>query len=300
MKIMWTTSSFSIEDFPENWEVIPNPYRRRLTEDEILQHILEYQPIGIIAGVEPLTEKILKAATNLKVISRCGVGMDSVDLMIAEKQGIKVLNTPQAPVVSVAELALAFIMSLARKLGEIDRSVKNGEWNKAKGYLVSGKTVGIIGCGRIGTHVARVLSAMGCTVLGYDPYLKNHEICRMTDLETIWKEADIISLHVPHTNDTHHLIDKAVLSKLQKDCLLVNTARGGLIDEEALYQTLLREEIAGAALDVFEEEPYNGPLCELKNNILLTAHVASSAREGRALMEQEAMDNLKQALDSLQ
>lgn len=291
-RIMWTTSTFSVQEFPADWEIIPNPCGRRLTEEEMLRYVKEFQPDGLIAGVEPLTEKVLKAAEKMKVISRCGVGLDTVDLQTAESLGIKVFNTPKAPVVSVAELALAMILCISRKLTVIDRSMKQGEWNKAKGFLVSGKTVGIIGCGRIGTHLARILKTMGCTILGYDPYLSEHEVCRLTDLDTIWREADIISLHVPHTEETHHLIDYEVLKQLKKDCLLVNTSRGGLIDENALYKAVLREDIAGAALDVFEEEPYTGPLCGLTNNIVLTAHIASSAREGREQMEREALENL--------
>ena len=299
MRVMWTTSSFSEMGFPKSWEVIPNPQKRRLTENEILKYIQKYQPDGLLAGVEPLTAKVLKAALKLKVISRCGVGIDNVDLKTAEELGITVLNTPQAPVVSVAELALALIFSLSRKLNEIDRSMKKGVWNKTKGFLVSGKTAAVIGCGRIGTHVARILSSMGCAVLGYDPYLNEHEFCRICDLETIWREADIISLHVPYTEETHHLINEEVLGKLKTDCLLVNTARGGLIDEEALYRAIQSGSIAGAALDVFEEEPYAGPLCKLKENMLLTSHVASSTWEGRSMMESEALNNLIEGLKSV-
>lgn len=295
-KILVTTSSFSIQNFPSFWQVVFNPYKRKLTETEILDLITIHQPYGIIAGVEPLSAAVLDMAENLKVISRCGVGMDNIDINSAKEKGILLFNTPQAPVESVAELALSLILALSRKLIEIDSSVKRGQWKKVKGSLISGKTVSIIGCGRIGTYLANILAAMGCRVLGYHPTMKEHDIFEMTDLETIWKESDIISLHVPYKKETHHMIGERELAFMKKDCLLINTSRGGLIDESALYRTLKSGVIGGAALDVFEEEPYDGPLCELGNRVILTAHVASSAKESRILMEQEALDNLKRGL----
>src|SRR6056297_2069170 len=149
--IITTTSSFGIMDFPKEFNVINNPYKRRLTQDEAIELIEKYQPVGIIAGVEPLTRKVLEKAKNLRVISRCGVGLDSVDLKAAKDFDIKVTITPDAPVVSVAEITLGLILALLRRINVLDSNIRNGGWKGPKGNLLSGKTVGIIGCGRIGS-----------------------------------------------------------------------------------------------------------------------------------------------------
>jgi D-3-phosphoglycerate dehydrogenase / 2-oxoglutarate reductase len=297
MKIIWTTSSLGIRSFPETWEIVPNPHRRLLTEEEALEFLTRENPEGMIAGVEPLTRRVLKCAPALKAISRCGVGLDSVDLDAAEELGIRVMNTPTAPLQSVAELTVALILGLLRNIAVLDARMKNGEWCRAKGYLVGGKTVAIIGCGRIGTRVAAILRSFGCTLIGYDPFLDSHPEIRLLDLESIWPAADIVSLHMPSTKDNYHFVDEIALSRMKETAVLINTARGALVDENALFSALNTGVIAGAGLDVFEEEPYSGPIKDLGDRVILTPHVASSAVEGRAAMENEALENLVGALN---
>ncbi len=292
MKILWTTSSFGFQYFPTEWNVIPNPFGRRLSEEEAIKFLSAENPDGIIAGVEPLTRRVMESSPNLKVISRCGVGLDSVDTYAAADLGIQVLNTPTAPVQSVAELTVALMLAILRKVAVIDSRMKEGKWFKAKGFLLGGKTVGVLGCGRIGSHVATILQAFGCRLIGYDPFIKEHPIIEMVDLTHLWQNSDLVSLHMPSTNKNRHIIDSMVLEEMKKSAFLVNTARGALIDEKALAEALKNGTIAGAALDVFENEPYSGPLTSLGDRILLTSHIASSAIEGRVAMESEAVANL--------
>lgn len=298
MKIVTTTSSFGFADFPSFLELVNNPHGRRFSEDEVLEFLLKEQPVGMIAGVEPLTRNVLKQAPFLKVISRCGVGLDSVDLAAAEELGIKVYNTPLAPVASVSEMALSLTLSFLKRIPQVDSYMKLGQWNKMKGNLLEGKTVGIIGCGRIGTQTARLFRAFGCTLLGFDPYIKDHSICQMADMNKVITESDIVSLHLPVTDETRGLINAEVFEKMKPSSILINTARGDLIDEEALFAALKEEQITGAALDVFTKEPYSGPLTDknIADRIILTPHLASSAAEGRARMEAESFENLLNGL----
>ncbi len=298
MKIVTTTSSFSFADIPSFIEVINNPHGRRLSEDEVLEFLLKEQPVGMIAGVEPLTRNLLEQVPFLKVISRCGVGLDSVDLVAAKEQGIKVYNTPLAPVASVSEMTLSLTLSFLKRIPQVDSYMKRGQWNKMKGNLLEGKTVGIFGCGRIGTQTAMLFKAFGCTLLGFDPYIKNHSICKMVDMNKVVTESDILSLHLPITDETRGIINAEVFEKMKPSAILINTARGDLVDEEALLTALKEGQIAGAAFDVFSEEPYSGSLTDISiaDQIVLTPHLASSAVEGRARMESESFENLLEGL----
>ena len=291
MNILTTTSSFSINEFSEGLNVIHNPFKRKLTEDEVLELIEKYRPVGMIAGVEPLTRRVLEKADGLKIISRCGIGIDSVDLEAAKELGIKVTITPDAPMVSVAELTLGLMLGSLRRINTLDAGMRKGSWKGPQGNLLSGKVIGIIGCGRIGTYVARLVTAFGCKVLGYDPFIKQHDICNMTDLQNLLKESDIVTLHIPYSKDNHHLIGKEELDMMKSSVILINAARGGLVDEGALYDALKDGVIAGAAMDCFETEPYSGPLIKL-DNTLFTPHMGSSASEARMMMEKQALDNL--------
>jgi D-3-phosphoglycerate dehydrogenase len=246
-----------------------------------------------------LTRDVMMQAKNLKIISRCGIGVDSVDLEAAKELGIKVTITADAPVISVAEHTLALILSLIKKITLLDAKIRKLEWKGPKTNLVSGKTAGVIGCGRIGTYLAKLLKAFGCMVIGYDPYIKEHDICTMVRLEELLTKSDIITLHLPLTSDTKNIIGIKQLRQMKPTALLVNVARGGLIDEEALYEVLSNNEIAGVAVDCFVDEPYQGPLLQLDNTIL-TPHMGSSAIEARMMMEQQALRNLWEELKKLQ
>jgi len=296
MKILITTSSFDVQgnNYLQNLqgaEIITNPYGRRLTEGEILQLIKQHQPTAIIAGVEPLTRKVLQAATNLKVLSRCGTGMDNVDKDACKEFGIKLLNTPDAPAESVAELALALIFAVIRKIPVADKLIRADKWKAQKGMLLAGKTVGVLGLGRIGKRVADALNALGCNIMFYDPYVEQYNGYTKANTAQIFAKANIISLHLPLTKDTREIINANTLSTMQDNAIIINTARGELINEGDLYNALKDEQIFGAALDVYQNEPYKGKLTEL-DNIALTAHMGSAAKETRAKMEAEAAKNM--------
>lgn len=301
-KILITTSSFG-KDEPDllqsfkkqGLEYQLNPFGRKLTESEISKLIEQHQPVGMIAGVEPLTSNVLEKAKNLKVISRVGVGMDSVDLKAAKDFSITVTNTPDAPTIPVAELTLGMILSLLRRIHISDSNIRHNEWIRPMGNLLYGKIVGIIGCGRIGYYLAGLLSSFGCIILCYDPFVKRNDNFSLVDLEKILSDAHIISLHIPYNKENHHFIDAKIIQKIKKGALLINVARGGLVDEDALYKALTSGHLGGAALDCFEQEPYTGKLKEL-DNVLLTAHIGSYAQEGRIMMEKQAVENLFQEL----
>ena len=181
---------------------------RKLTEDEVSKLIIDHHPIGMIAGVEPLTRIVLDKANGLNVISRCGIGLDSVDLDAAKELNILVTNTPDAPTIAVAELTLGMTLSLLRKIHLSDGGIRQGEWTRPYGRLLHGKTVGIIGCGRIGTYLAKLLQPFGCKILGCDPACPIEENFILVDAENILKQSDIISLHIPYSATTHHFINK--------------------------------------------------------------------------------------------
>ncbi|WP_297324562.1 phosphoglycerate dehydrogenase [Nitrosomonas sp.] len=297
-----STSSFDIDNNPplqqllqQGMHIITNPHRRKLTEDEIIE-LLSGGAIGLIAGIEPLTERVLESTRNLKVISRCGAGLDSVDLAAAKHHGITVLNTPEAPAQAVAELTLGYILTLLRQINPIDQAVRKGEWPRTQGRLLAAQTVGIIGMGHIGRRVARLCQAFEATVIAHDPYANQvPEDVTLMPLEQLLVTADIITLHLPYAPDTHHLLDTKAFAAMKPEAIVINAARGGLVDENALAAALQTGKLSAAALDVFEQEPYHGPLIEC-GNIILTSHVGSLARESRQRMEIEAAENLLQGL----
>jgi len=296
--ILVTTSSFGkFDEGPvkrlrnAGGDIHLNPFGRKLTETEILDLIERYQPVGLIAGVEPLTRNVLQAAKRLKAISRCGIGMESVDLDAAEELDIRVTNTPDGPTVAVAELTIGMILSLLRKIHISDAGIRNGRWIRPMGNLLYGKTIGIIGCGRIGKCLAARLEMFGCRILGYDPAVNKSEHLEIVGMDHLIVESDIVTLHIPGGKNNCHIIDRKQIGAMKKGSFLVNTARGDLVDESALVEALQSGHIAGAALDVYEKEPYSGPLASFEN-VLLTGHIGSYAIEGRVMMEMQAVENL--------
>lgn len=305
--ILITTSSFgAVEKKPleilakVGAEIALNPFKRKLTEAEALELLGKHKPIGMIAGVEPLTAKVLEAASShLKFISRCGIGMDSVDLAAAKRFGIEVTNTPDAPSQAVAELAVALMLDVLRKVSEADRQLRAGKWQALMGRLLGDKTVGVVGLGRIGARVAKICAGFGCAVLGYDPVESaGAPGVDKVELDELLAESDVVTLHVPMSEDNRHLIGWDQLAKMKKGGILINASRGGLVDEAALAGALKTGELAGAGLDCFEKEPYDGPLKDLPN-VVLTSHMGSSAEECRARMEREAAENLVAGLRRL-
>jgi len=274
-----------------NFEIVPNPYGRKLTEVEVIE--LAKDCIGIVAGVEPLNKRVMDALTNLKCISRVGVGLDSVDLEYAIEKNIKVMNTPDGPTLAVAELTIGLAFTLARKISLADADIKKGIWKKQIGSLISGKTIGIIGLGRIGRKVAEMFTGIGNTVIGYDilpnkDWGNSHNVNFLT-LNELLRKADVVCLNVPASGK--HIITKEQLSAMKSESFLINVSRGGVVNETDLYNALKNGWIAGAAIDVFEQEPYSGPFTELEN-VVLTPHIGSYAKEGKLQMEIDAVNNL--------
>lgn len=275
------------------YEIINNPYGRKLTEDEVIE--LAKDCVGIVAGVEPLTKRVMDALPHLKCISRVGVGMDSVDLEYAKEKGIAVVNTPEGPTRGVAELTLAMTMAMLRRIPQADAAMKQHKWKKQIGNLILDKKIGIVGLGRIGRMVAELFRGIGNPVIGYDPYANrdwaNEKGVEIVSFAEVLKEADIITLHIPGNNDKSPVITMSEIDKMKDGAFLVNIARGGVVDEDALFTALKSGKLAGAAIDVYTKEPYDGPLCEL-DNIILTPHLGSYAKEGKLKMEVDACINL--------
>ncbi|MCL0102756.1 phosphoglycerate dehydrogenase [Dehalococcoidia bacterium] len=306
-RILITTSSFGKEDSSAikllqdaGYEVILNPYGRRLSEGEVLNLVLELKPVGIIAGLEPLAARVLEQAEDLKVISRCGIGLDNIDLNAARSRGIAILNTPDAPTQAVAELTVGLIFDLLRRISFLDRELRKGNWRKETGSLLQGRKVGIVGLGRIGKRVAELLLALGAKVAGTDvkpdfKWLQTNQV-PLVSLDELLKESEILCLHVSYAADNKHLIGKREIEAMRKGAYLVNLSRGDVVDEDALYLALTNGHLSGAVLDVFYQEPYTGPLTKL-NNIILTPHIGSYARESRLEMEMQAVKNLLSVLN---
>ncbi len=302
MKVAITTSSFAqYDDEPlrllkeNNLQVVLNPHGRAITEDEAIT-LLE-GCVAVAAGTEPLSARVLQALPELKVISRCGVGMDSVDLEAAKKHGIVVKNTPDAPTQAVVELTLGLALDLLRQVSRMDRDLRAGVWKKRMGNLLQGKKLGLIGYGRIGRAVAQAFKPLGVEISFFDPMIKEAD-CPRRELSALLAWADIISLHCSKPKDGKPVIGAGEFKFVKPGAYLINCARGGLIDESALYQNLKDGRLSGAALDVYSKEPYSGPLTEL-DNIILIPHVGSYARESRIRMEVETITNLIAALQEL-
>ncbi len=296
-KILITTSTFDLNNFiyidklkKFGFDIITNPFGKRLTEEE-LTSLIDESVISIIAGLEPLTESVFKKAKALKLIVRCGVGMDNVDFNAAEKMGIKILNTPDAPTRAVAELTIGHILSLLRRIPEADKNIKNNDWNPIMGQLLFKKTIGIVGFGRVGKLVSELLKPFGVNILIHDPYLDNSVNNSLVSIEELLIKSDIVTLHLPLTDETYKIINRKKLSLMKNSAILINISRGGLIDEQELINFVTGGLIGGAALDCFENEPYFGPLCNF-NNVQLTAHMGSYAKESRSMQEAESCDQL--------
>lgn len=295
MKIAITTSSFArYSDEPlklldaAGVGYVLNDKGRALTEEEAIE-ILEGCD-GVAAGTEPLTKKVMDAVPTLKVISRCGTGMDSVDRAYAAEKGIEVRNTPDGPTLAVAELVVGLILTLMRHVPHQDRELRSGVWKKRMGNLLHGKNVGIVGFGKIGRAVARLLEPFGVNIGYHDPFVADAAYTRL-DLDELMGWADVITLHCPKPENGLPLLDLGRLSLMRPGSFVLNVARGGLIDEKALLGLLTAGHLAGAALDCYAKEPYDGPLKDM-DNVILTPHIGSYAKEARIIMETDTIKNV--------
>jgi len=299
--ILTTTSSFARE-FPAVLEplenngltIVLNPFERKLNEEELSKLLQEYQPVGILAGTEPISRFALDKAKNyLRVISRVGVGWENVDREFAEQMGIRVYRTRGVLTQAVAELTIGLILSALRHISSSDRLIRQGRWQKTMGGLLYGKTLGIIGFGNIGQRVGELVTAFGARVVYYDPQKITVAWAHAVSLSELLTQAEIITIHA---SGQDKIIGREEMAKIcGREIILVNTARGGLIDEAALQECLTEGRISFACLDVFEDEPYCGPLCSL-DNVILSPHIGSYAKEARVLMERTAVENLLKGL----
>lgn len=268
------------------WDLVFNPHKRRLKPGDVVD--LLHGIDGVIAGTEPYNYETLRNAKELKVISRVGIGLDNVDLDYCRNHNIRVTYTPDAPSQAVAELTVANILNLLRHVHQSDRSVREGAWNRLMGRLVQETIVGVIGVGRIGSHVIRLLEPFEPTVLAndIDPNIWGRTMpnTKWAQKEDIIRMADVITLHIPMCAENYCLIDRSAIARMKTGAFLINTSRGAIIDTEALIDALLQNHLGGAALDVYQEEPYEGPLTKL-DNLILTAHIGASARQSRYRME---------------
>ncbi len=298
-KILIGPSSFSTLDYsPMNrlieagCEVIENPFKRKLTKSELIE-LLAKGVTGLIAGQEPLDREVLEKC-NLKVISRCGSGMSNVDLTATKELGIKVFSTPDAPIEAVAELTLGAMLCMLRMIHQMDKDLHEGKWTKKIGVQLEGKTVVIIGFGRIGRRLAKLLAPLKTRILAVDPFLQESmDGIPLLSLEQALPQADIISIH---SSAKTKILGDREFNLIKDGTFLLNAARGDLIDEEALIKALEEGRIAGTWIDTFKQEPYKGPLIKYPQ-VLLTPHVGSYTQECRKQMETEAVENLIAALE---
>ena len=270
----------------KGFEVVYHEYP---SEDELVELIRDVDAV-IVRSKPVVSRRVIEAGEKLKVIARAGVGLDNIDLEAAEERNIKVVNAPEAATNSVAELAIGLMLSVYRKIAYADRNMRMGRWVKKEcmGYELRGKTLGIVGMGRIGRAVARIAyHGFGMRIIYYDvvrcPKEFEEEVkAKCVDLDTLFREADVVTLHVPLTPQTRHLVNEDRLKLMKKTAILINTSRGGVVDTNALVKALREGWIAGAGLDVYEEEPLpsDHPLTKL-DNVVLTPHIGASTYEAQ-------------------
>ncbi len=255
-------------------------------KDQLLEAIRDFDAV-IVRGKTKVTREVIDRGDNLKVIGRAGIGVDNIDVVYATEKGIPVVNAPRSSTISVAELTMGHMISLARHLPQADKTMKAGLWEKKKlmGSELQGKTLGLAGCGRIGSEVASRAEAFGMKIIAYDPYLPKEvqdKICAtFTTLEDVLQNSDYISIHALLTDETRGMIGKEQLGMMKKTAYMVNCARGPIIDESALVEALMEGEIGGAGLDVFDREPPEGSPLLTAPNVVFTPHLGASTVEGQ-------------------
>lgn len=306
VKVLVTARSFSQNDktpkemlLNKGYEIISNPFGRIMTENEIAELIEDVD--GVILGVDPFGKDIFQRAQKLKVISRYGVGIDNIDKDSADSRNIPIYRTVGANTQAVADYAFGLMLDLTRKIAFIDRECRKGNWKKIKTREMNGKVLGLIGFGAIGKAVAKRGTGFNMRVLVYDPFV-NQEMAReygveLVELDQLYAESDFISLHVPLIDATYHMINADVFKAMKPTAVLVNTARGGIVDEEAMYQALKSGEIAAAGVDVFDVEPPSNPALMELDNLLVGAHCAASSVEAIDKMSYMAAENLIKGLE---
>ncbi|MEL6221250.1 MAG: phosphoglycerate dehydrogenase [Cyanobacteria bacterium J06627_8] len=276
--------------------------KTKLAEEELITLIPDYDALMIRSGTK-VTQAVIDAGTKLKIIGRAGVGVDNVDVPAATRRGILVVNSPEGNTIAAAEHAIAMMLSLSRHIPEANQSIKAGNWDRKKftGVEVYKKTLGIVGLGKIGSHVATIARAMGMRLLAYDPFLSADRAeqlgCQLVELDGVLREADYITLHLPKTPETAHMINTDVLKMMKPSARIINCARGGIINETDLAEALENGTIAGAALDVYEEEPLGeSPLTALDKQIVMTPHLGASTAEAQVNVAVDVAEQIRDVL----
>ncbi|MBN9387408.1 MAG: phosphoglycerate dehydrogenase [Chloroflexi bacterium] len=274
-----------------------------LPKDELLKIVAAYDGL-IVRSETKVTAEVIRAATNLKVVARAGVGVDNVDVPAATERGIIVVNTPTGNTIAACEQAFTLLLATARKLGQANISMKAGRWDRKQfmGVELAGKTLGIIGLGRIGTELAKRAAAFGMTPVAYDPFVQpayaEKQGIILTSLDEVYRRADFISVHSPLLPETFHMIGTAAFEKMKPGVRIINAARGGIIDEDALYEALKSGKVAAAGLDVFEKEPVDpeSPLVKLEN-VVAAPHLGASTEEAQVKVAIDAAESVVAALN---
>jgi D-3-phosphoglycerate dehydrogenase / 2-oxoglutarate reductase len=273
-----------VEVLKEKLEVV---YQPDIKAAELLEKIGQYEAV-LVRSRTKITADVIRAGKKLKIIGRAGVGVDNIDVAVATECGVLVVNSPEGNTASAAEHTVALMMSLSRMIPAADQSLKSGKWerNKYIGSELFNKTLGVIGLGKVGTRVAQAGQGLGMKIIVFDPLITAERASQLNmtsvSLEEIWRNADYITVHVPKTRETTNLISTAVLSRVKPGVRIVNTSRGGVIDEAALAKAILEGRVAGAALDVFENEPPgDSPLFACGDKVILTPHLGASTVEAQ-------------------
>ena len=302
MIIKATSNSFSIHpvlqqefkalfpDAEENWE------QKKYTKGELIDFVKDAD--GIVAGLDTFDDEVLAACPNLKIISKYGVGLDGIDLEACERRGIAIGWTGGVNKRSVAEMDLAFMLSLSRNLYQTSIKMKTGEWIKDGGFQLTGKTVGVIGLGYTGTEIIKLLQPFDCTILGND-IIDKAEVCKQygvlhVEKDELFTRSDFVATHTPLTDLTHHMINAETLSQMKSTAFLINTARGPIVKEADLKAALMNGVIAGAALDVYEDEPPADLELLGLPNLYCTPHIGGNANEAVLAMGRSAIHHLKE------
>lgn len=277
--VLVTTPSFSKYDLKPQSSLVENGLN--IEKDFGLKTSLDWSAekrgsvVGIIVGLEEINKAVMNRFPNLKIIVKHGAGVDNIDLESAKSKSIVVKNAPGANARAVAELALGLMIGVSRSLAIADREIRSDQWKRHYGFELKNKTLSLIGCGAIGSELASIANGIGMKVIGYDITQKVPENVELVSFDEAIAQGDYISLHTPLTKDTKHMINKDVLKRMKPTAFLINSARGGLIDEESLLESLDNGTIAGVALDAFENEPNVNEALKIRENVLLTSHIGA-------------------------
>ncbi len=277
-------------------------YEPTITAEQILEKISNFN-IVIVRSRTTITKEMIEKADNCKIIARVGVGLDNVDQETAKAKNIRVINAVEGAMNAVAELVLGLMLSLARQTARGDRGIRNEQWLKKelKGTELRGKYLGIIGLGNIGKRLGRLARALNMNIIGYDVVPIDEEFSKevglmKADLGTLLQSSDYISIHVPLLDSTYHLLDEQKMSTMKKTAKIINTSRGGVVDEDALYNALKNGTLGGAALDVFEKEPAIGTKLAELDNVILTPHIGAQTKEAQSLAANVIAEKIVQIL----